>query len=309
MIDTVGIWFSGESLYHLDLLSQLPQRLTNVEEKYSSRSGDSITGNLENLRVRISNERVGIIGSVPKYVLGDNFQIADRKTIYQFCEKCSDVLHFNVGKGNLYRIDMGLNLETIHKPTLYYPYLGGLQHFKRLEQPDSIRYQNGVRNFVIYDKLKQTKAGSQKVPKAFWGKYIMRMEYRLPKTRSIKDHFPFASQLRELWEKQVFDKMENTFKEVYHQINKVHGIKIDRAIAKTDKAFARQLQALGMAQLGGYDRAIAFAKELKEGRYLNCDKSYQRMRTRLKNLQREYGESYPNDFIQELDALVNGFTI
>jgi len=309
MVDTIGIWISEQSIPHLDLLSELPLLLSSYKE-YEDKAGRVyVKGKLGNLTIKINEEGVSIIGSIPKFMYGNNFQVAHRKAIYQFCEKCSDLLHLNIGKGKLYRMDIGMNLHTIHKPTLYYPYLGNLNRFKRLEQPDSIRYENKWRVLVVYDKQKQTMESRQKVPQAYWGMNILRMECRLPNTKSIKKHFPFAHQLGELWEKRVFDLMENSFKYIYYQINKVRAIKIDRAKVTTDNAFARQLQAIGMDHLGGYDKTLSLAKEIKQAGYFNCDKSYQRVRTRLKSLQLDYQESYPNEFIQELDTKVNGFTI
>ncbi len=72
-------------------------------------------------------------------------------------EKLSDSLHLPFHLANVTRIDFGTNLIMEHELEIYFPYLGQLRYYKKLEHDNGLYLRNSKRELVFYDKTKEQK--------------------------------------------------------------------------------------------------------------------------------------------------------
>lgn len=256
MVDTARIWIPNDSMKDIDTFSEIPQYLDNVRESYALKTGKSyISGNMKNLKVLISEIGVRIEGSLPKFIYGSNFYVPDSKGIHRAIEECSDHLKINVGEGRITRLHIAYNIQTEHKPELYYPYFGNARYYSRLKQPHSIYYSNSKRVIHIYDKGLEARKKKAHIPTEFIGKNLLRIEYRLEKNvKKYLDRNPL--QAKDLWTKAGYELQIAAWKNAFAGIKKLPPISFDITSIKKPKQFFEYYALLGMKECGGMNAAL-----------------------------------------------------
>src|SRR5690625_4486715 len=151
MYDTVSLYLRQESVRSTDVLAEIPVRLEEVTV-HEKEDQIKCSGSLKNLSVHVSERGVSIIGSLAKYYLSDNMQTLRRQDTEQAIQKLSDDLYLPLQEADVSRIDFAHNFIMQYEPEIYYPCLGDSQYFKRFTQPESLRYENGNRTKLFYDK-------------------------------------------------------------------------------------------------------------------------------------------------------------
>lgn len=126
MYDTIGM-FLGNNYLNEGLF-------INSKESYNKETGEiTITGTLENLRIKKNGNNVSIIGSLPKFYFGDNIQTLSRKDTQYAIEKISDLLKLPIDESKIFRLDIGNNFIMSLPLQNYYTCLGELSRFKKSE--------------------------------------------------------------------------------------------------------------------------------------------------------------------------------
>jgi len=308
MYDTIGLWLSKEKA-KVDLLKGVPCYLSNPIETKDKISGRLlyVSGNLGELRLRVKDENVKIVGgSLCKFYLGDNIQTLYRGDAQRAIEKISDELHLPFNMANVTRIDIAQNLVMDYCEDLYLPYLGQLQHHKRLEAKDGLYYQNSKRQIVFYKKLKEQRAKGNPIPEHLKNcnllRYELRWKARLPK------QFNRAEVLAsDLYEEGFYLKLFKYWQEEYFKIQKVNSIIQEMKPTGSTKEFMNYLALMGLSNLG-LDNAYKMIKEWQEkgeiGRKQASD-----LRKKVKELNEQPILTLTNELIQELDSKIEEISL
>lgn len=203
-----------------NLLEQIPKYLIDIRETCYENGAVSISGRLDsNLNFTVSQTALKLTkGSIAKYYLGDNIQTLTRKDSELAFESLSDKLHVNLSKSKLIRVDVANNILTKYPETNYFKYLGDLQNFERLEQPNGLYYQNHKSDLLFYGKLKEQKKKGNPIPEWLNDKNMLRYELRL-KNR-IHFQMEHATEVDQLYEETFYMKLLDKYASDYGKIRK-----------------------------------------------------------------------------------------
>lgn len=181
MYDTLHMWQNGDNLKGSGYLHRVPTLLTNAIHSIKSNGTEYITGYLDNLLISLSANGLSIKGSINKYWHKDNFCRLTRQETQFSIEKLQDFLHLPLFDAEMKRLDIAHNFIMNDEVSKYYFFLGDSKYYKRLNQADSVYYNNGMRTKLFYNKVKEGKAKGQEIPKIWHNKNVMRYELRFMK--------------------------------------------------------------------------------------------------------------------------------
>lgn len=167
------------------------------------------------------NGRVLISGSVPRYLKGNNFHLAQANEILLFADKLAQALGLSIDtilKSRIIRIDITSNLLMAHKVESYLHTMGdvkGLYRHKDYRPLTTIYWCNSKKHtdrasdvLCAYDKICETLNKKHEIPQEYQGRNVLRIEERL-KTQSIKRIFYNGITLEQLGEETNFKVLKN----------------------------------------------------------------------------------------------------
>lgn len=297
MYDTVGMFLENNSLNE-DLIS-------NPKETYFSNTGEiTVTGNLENLRVKNNGNKVSVIGSLAKFYFGDNIQQLTRKDSELAVEKISDLLQLPMQESKIFRMDIGNNFILNFPLQNYYSCLGDLSRFKKsqIANNQSLLYTTSTKTLQFYDKVSEVKRTRQSLPEVFTGRNVLRYELQLKKrvTSSLK-----LSELKakDLYEEKFYMKGIEFWKDFYFLIQRVNKInfKYEALSMVNAKTLKTQLALIGLKVIGE-DHLLEMIETNKN--QLDYRQQAKRMKELVKSLSNEPDLTAPNEAINELDSKV-----
>jgi len=182
MYDNIDLKLPRNEVARIDLLRHVPGHLTKVTSEGHNQYGPYCTGYLDNLKVTVSDMSVKIQdSSLGKYFLGNNFKTMTRQDTNMAIEKISDSLHLPIHRADVTRIDVAHNLIMKYNEKVYYPYLGELQYYTRLEQNNGLYYSNKKRQLLFYGKSHEQKLKGQPIPELYKNRNVLRYEMRYRK--------------------------------------------------------------------------------------------------------------------------------
>ena len=103
-MDTVTLKLTKEQAGSIDLLEQIPARLSNVSE-HNYTNGLVIAGELGNMRVTVNENGIKIKNSLTKYFIDSNIHNLNRKHIEEAIQYLSDELCLPVQKATVTGLD------------------------------------------------------------------------------------------------------------------------------------------------------------------------------------------------------------
>ena len=178
MYDTVRMWLITE------VTDTMLNKLENVGKHIKPTGEYYHYGNLRNMKVRLSNNRVIVHGSLPRFLFGHNFKRCDRIETKHAIEKLSDTLGLPFHHAHVSRIDIADNFimnQPVHE---YLQLLGEACYFERLPRENgNVYYKNFTRVMIFYDKIREfnDKKCANLIPNTFAGKNVLRYELRYRK--------------------------------------------------------------------------------------------------------------------------------
>jgi len=297
MYDTLGMFLENSNLR--DGL------LSNPIESYNQSTGVIILkGNCENLRVNKNCDKVSVIGSLPKFLLGSNLQQLTRKDTELAIEKASDLLQLQLKQSKIYRLDIGANF-TLNEPlSNYYTCLGNLSTFKKSLRANrqSLLYTTTQKALEFYDKSREMKRSKQNIPDLYNDKNILRYELHL--TRKINNSLKIPKlRAHNLYEESVYIKGINFWKDHYFSIQRVTRLKFnpEAIIMINAKALKNQLALIGLQKIGEEHLLEMIEASKSQIKHRN---QISRMKDVVKELSKEPELTEPNESIKELDSKV-----
>ncbi|MDN0052182.1 hypothetical protein QVN91_04225 [Bacteroides caecigallinarum] len=172
--------------------TQLAKYLPNVKYKVD-KYGNILFSNdfIDNLYIELHNGWMICQNSLPKFLLGNNVERINLQQVKEAIEKLSDMLHYDMSKTFVTRIDIADNFSMSENVSKYFSCLGNLQRFKRCYTviDETLTYKQGDKKcgklITFYDKRKELIEKGQyalfeqmKIPKNFL-RYELRCYGRL----------------------------------------------------------------------------------------------------------------------------------
>jgi len=261
MYDNINLILRVDEAPGVDLLNDLPARLTRPNMTTFSDGAVSISGYLGSLKVRVSEQAVKIKdSSLCKWYLGDNFQGLSRGDTKLAIEKLSDSLLLPMDRATVTRIDVAQNFIMKYAKSVYFDHLGTLQYFNRLPQPNGLYYTNSRKTLLFYEKVYEQTVKGQPVPEMYWNRQVLRYEQRYKK-RLLQCFNLSELRASTLHDPAFYVNLVNRWRSDYERIKKINDIQINYSMIRTRKDQARQALLFYIQERGG---ELAVIKEIKE---------------------------------------------
>ncbi|MBQ0063719.1 MAG: hypothetical protein KBS94_06815 [Prevotella sp.] len=219
MYDTVFLYLPITEAGGVDFMSETACYIDNVNE-HTYNGVTRLSGEIGGLHVFITENALKINGgSLCKYYLGDNYQSMTRKTTQGAIEKISDTLHLSMGRADVQRIDIAMNVVLKHPTNVYFDCLEDLTHAERWTRTNSLYYDCDFGLLCFYDKNKQTKAEHEEIPELYRGKNVLRYEQRY--TKRLPKHLKRERvQACLLYDEAFYISLLQRWEEMYKSIEK-----------------------------------------------------------------------------------------
>jgi hypothetical protein len=302
MYDNLDFDLNKTAAPGIDFLNEIPQYLTKVTSNGNTQFGEYFTGYLDSLKVKITENRVTVKdNSICKYYLGDNFKTLSKGDYKRAIEKISDSLHLPFNLANVTRIDAANNLIMQYEAGLYYPSLGELQYYKRLEQNNGLYYSNELRQLVFYGKVKEQKDKGQPIPELYQFRNVLRFEMR------------FKSRLREqfsrneitaglLYDEVFYRDLVKRWKNEYFNIQKINSKYMSMKPTGSKKEFIENLALFSIIE-AGQSQVLNTIKQWQETGEINKKQAFD-LRSYIKEITQRPINEAGNDLINELNRKV-----
>lgn len=235
MIDTLNLWLDSGNAKDGNPFFVLPY-LNNVEEHNSDKRGYSCSGELGDYVVYCSQLGISLKGSLAKYYLPSNVFTLTRQTAGEAIEKMSDELHLDIGGAKVTRVDISTIIPTQRQPNNYYSSLGNKARFTRLlTHPDTLYYNQRLRQLIFYDKTKEASTKGAIIPPALNGNNLLRYEMRLLRNPQRLLKSPEMIRGADLIGQDNYYKLVQLWKREFDDIKKINNIEIMTDSIKTPK--------------------------------------------------------------------------
>ena len=302
MYDNLDMIIKKEHCPGTDFLKTVPQYLTNVSNHGINQFGEYVTGYLDSLKVRISDNNVKIFNSsICKYHLGDNFKTLSKGDTKRAIEKISESLHLPFQLANVTRIDFAQNFIMQYTENSYYPYLGEAQYYNRLEQNNGLYYNNKKRQLLFYGKVYEQKVKNQLIPELFKGRNALRFELRFIKRLNEQFNKPEIT-AGLLYDEVFYHNLVNRWRDEYFAIQKINSKLNTMKPTGSKKEFVENLALYTVLELG-QPQVLSKVKEWQESSEISKKQAYD-LRAFIKKLSKISIDEKGNDLINELDRKI-----
>lgn len=302
MYDNVDMILFKNDFPRADFLEIVPQFLSVVSNSGESQYGEYCNGFLDSLKVSVSDSRVKISGSsLCKYYLGDNFKTLTRGDTQRAIQSISDRLHLSFDRANITRIDFAQNFIMKYPESVYYPYLGESQYYRRLEQDNGIYYNNQKRQLLFYGKEHEQRFKGEPIPELYQNRNVLRYELRFKRRVGSQFKQPFVK-AGDLYKPLFYKGLVNKWRNEYQAIQKVNLKLFNMKPTGSKKQFAEDLALCAVSDLG-QARVLGMLKEWQTIGEINKKQAYD-LRRFVKGLS-STNKDKENELISELNRKVN----
>jgi hypothetical protein len=300
--DTVNHWLPIERAGTKNLLSHCSNFLENKTTSESEK-GNYVSGHLGNLKIFVNSYGIKFTGSLSKWYLGDNIQDITRGDTKRAIEKLSDYTQLPIKDSVIKRVDFGEGLIMNEIPNAYYPLLGQLRHFTRLEQKTTINYLNPNKELIFYNKIVESKNKRVEIPTFLKNSNLLRYEMKfcndLPNQMNMSEVL-MSNLYEETFYMKIIDNWEQHFKQIF-KIRK-SSFKSKEMIKPND--IIDELTLIGIQTLG-YDSVLNMVEEAKRKGLFEYPKYVTRAKTMVKDLMSKESLTEPNELMLELERKIN----
>lgn len=273
--------------------------LLNHASEIKNEFGEAITGIYKGLKIRITDNRINIVGSLSKYALGDNLKTISRNNAMESIESLSEAFKIDLGVMKLTRIDVANNFIMKYPTEIYYNKLGVLKYFDRVPFDNGLAYRNYKQELLLYGKLIEMKSKGLPIPEIWKDLNVLRIEYRL-KTRIEQTLNVNQVLFSDLYCEVFYLNLLNRWAETYYKVQKLNDVKMKPT--KSVKDFEQQLALVGINSIG-HDKCIEYIKEMQLKNEINKKQAFE-MRNKVRALNQLESASEESELIKELDSKV-----
>lgn len=304
MYDKIKLWIDRAVIgRHFPIIAPV---LEDAKEQTDLATGETRTfGSVGGLKVSIYTGGISIIGSLPKFIYGNNVCLFDRHSTQRAIEKLSDIFHLKITDADVTGIEFGTNFLMKHKVTDYLSKLGEMPRLSRYHfEPSTLYYKGRGKNtpkvFAFYDKLSEAEAKGMDYPSGVSGENLLRYEMRL--TGRLKSQLGVADlQASTLYDRTFYRKLVKLYQNSYYSISKNVQIK-DNAMSEI-KTVSDAINTLMARLLSQTDKAqiVAFLDELRAAQVFNDSKYYTRLKNKINEIATKSDIVVTDELIRELD--------
>jgi len=301
MYDTIHAYLHQSMVDSVDLISEIPLVMEN--KTYSeNKNGLYCSGNINNLRLSVSERGLSIKGSLSKYYFGSNTFTLSRSDSKKAIDQLSVLLNVSLGNAKISRVDFGTNLILAKPVSTYFQYLGDCRFFERFMKADSLYYQNGSRTIMFYDKIKELKNSRSPLPEDWKNQNVVRYEIRFSH-RVAKQLKEQELTISTLYREDFFKKMKERYLKDYYSIYKVStSIPDCNMIEKPNDLFDQY--ALNWINEKGVNIIFAEIECLNKSGAFSRKEYASRAKRKVKELQEKFTLVNSSALIEELSSKV-----
>lgn len=201
-------------------MSHIPPLLSNVKEIIRDERTiyEGRIGSME-VHVKPSARNVFIMGSLPKYLNGNNLYPISKHSTDEAIEKLSDALSFDVADMNVSELEFGISLPTTYPPSCYLSRFSTMPDKCKVTQETTVYYMTKGHkdDFYIYNKVKEI---GRALPRELRNANVLRMELRLRKGVASTLERPFLC-AGDLPSRDVYNQLKRMFTNHYRAIKKL----------------------------------------------------------------------------------------
>lgn len=302
MYDTLKLWLPADQIKESGYFDRIPTLLSKVEERYNVNKDEVyFTGYFKGLKCSVSKRGISLGGSLCKSYLDDNFNTLTRQDTQRAIEELQDLLSLYLLETEVKRIDVAQNFIMKEPVNNYFSYLGTSQYYQRLNQPQTLYYNNKQRVKLFYNKIAEGKVKGYEIPHLWQNKNVLRYELRfisrLPKqfnTSQIKALNLFD----EVFYINLIDRWYNEFINITKNNTILDKMNIEQI--KNPKDFIYQLALLQIKQ-NGINETLQSVELLKAQNQFKHKEYYSRLKADIKKLCKSEIITEHNSLITELD--------
>jgi hypothetical protein len=286
------------------------QGLTTRLNDFRRRDIHTGTGTIGTMRVYQNLDGVTIHGSLAKYLREENITPLSRAGVQEAIGKLERETGLNLSAAVLGSVEIGTSIVLKEKPAEYLRLFGDPAVYAKCVYSKSAFLESvsfgtstGAFQFSVYDKGREMADKRQTIPRLFSGKNVLRLEYRIIRRRGIQAKFRRDLTAYDLYNYEVYRKLQGYFLEAYQAIPKTgRRVYIDTSKPMTP-ARLEQLQAEQYRQLFPLEYKAGL-QALKETGALT-EKNLERIRARDRRQGRDFAISDKSPLIAELDNYVS----
>ena len=267
--DTLHIWTS-------DIPGDVSALVNRKEKPSEYGDGTYTTGMLGNLHIAYSERGTSIKGSISEFYHGSNCYNLTLSQTPQAFNQIEASLSIPLGESAyVNRLDFGQNFIVEYPPSAFFPYLGDAPHFDRFIQPRSLYYQNGKRQFILYDKKAEAKTRKKEMPELWDSAYVLKAELRYLK-QPHKQLNQSKISVSTLCQPAFIRLMQERFVSTYQSIQKVADFNYNYEAIKTPGDAIDQFMAARLIN-PGWDEAMNYIDQLKARKVFANPSNYTRL--------------------------------
>lgn len=307
MYDKVKFWLERSAIG--GGYSKVADFLTMGVEQVDRRTGEiKVFGSLDGLKVSVFCSGISIIGSLSKYMYGNNIYPLDRHTTKEALDRIGKTFHVDMNKAKVTGLEFGTVFLLKHKIPYYLQRLGDMPKLDRCRfEEKTLYYQSKSKEqpktLAFYDKIEEQRKSGATLPAGFDRqnilKYELRLNQRLPKQLNVKE-----VNASTLYDEEFFRMLVRLWQNYYFQISKqqqtknnsIYGI---RTVKDAFNMFIAQIMANS-----DKDTVNKFIDDLKYNRVFADRKNYSRLKNKLQNTFPKVEITETDEAVKELDDAV-----
>ena len=304
MYDKVKFWMDRAIIgEHYPIIANY---LDNANTQTNLQTGEVKTfGSLEGLRISIFVGGLSVVGSLPKFLYGNNVYHLDKHAAKTAIEKMSDILHLEISSAIVTGFEFGTNFLMQHPVTEYLTKLGDIPRLSRYNFDQSTLYYKGVgrhqsKVFAFYDKIADAKAKKMAYPQEWSGanllRYEMRFNGRLPKQLKVSE-----VKASTLSNDSFYRMLVKRYQDTYFSISKQTQIKTNVMSEIKNVSDAFNVFVARLINQSGQTQVSDFVNELKNLCVFDDRKNYTRLKKKIEEIATKSNIMVSDELIKELD--------
>lgn len=258
-------------------------------------------GKLKNFDVTLVEGCIKLTGSLTKYFWGNNIRNLSRMETCMAIFQLSNTLKLPIEKAKVTYIEFSFNFEMKYPPQAYFYHLGYHKSLGRFEQPDSVYYRTKYSNqqYFFYDKVKEAKSDSKLLNVE--EKNLLRYEIRLNR---LTEYFQISKiTCEQLYEKDFYQKVLDSYIEAYLEINKNPIVNLDYTQLGATKSVIEYF-AMSYIEIVGQNKIYKGIEEMRLRNALNRNEYYSKAKAKVRTLCDSYKDVSRTPIIDELTSKV-----
>ena len=305
MYDKVKFWIDRATMAGTTP-QQIAMLLDEAKEQTDLTTGEVKTfGYLDGLKVSVFVGGVSVLGSLPKYLHGNNIYPLDRHTTGEAINKLQDGLHLYLDEAQVTELEFGTTFLMQYPVSMYLEKLGDVPRLARCPLTASTLYykhrgKEQPKCLCFYDKGAEEKQKGLILPKGLDGANLLRYELRYKGRLPHQIGCPKV-EASTLTTPDFYRLMVEKYQAFYNSIIKLNQVKTDvmAEIKTVNDAF--EVFIARLISQSNQDQISGFMDELKEAQVFADRKCYTRLKNKIQDVSTKAGVTVTDELMKELN--------